>query len=225
MAAAAQAHAVRPPQPIFVTDAAAEHIPNLDLLKAELRSYHDCTCSCGCYAHDLNLQADRAIDFLRRRVAHRRPHEKQAMVFDIDETTLSNYRELLQSGFTYRKPEFDAWVNSAQAPAIPGSLRIYRVARRLGVAVFFITGRPVSQRAATERNLRAQGFTSWQGLTLRPVSTARESVEAYKSAARSHIIAQGYTLVLNVGDQWSDLKGTHEAEYNVKYPDPFYYIP
>ena len=39
------------------------------------------------------------------------------------------------------------------------------------------------------------------------------------------IAAAGYTLALNVGDQWSDLKGKPEAEYSVKYPDPFYFIP
>ncbi len=225
MVAAAQTPAAQPSHAIFITDAAAERIPNLDLLKAELKSYHDCTCTCGCYAHDLNLQADRAIAFLRSRAAHRRPHEKLAMILDIDETSLSNYKELLQSGFTYRKPEFDAWVNSAQAPAIPGTLRLYREAQRLGVAVFFITGRPTSQRAATERNLRAQGYEHWQNLILRPPSTGSESVDAFKSAARARIAAQGYTLILNVGDQWSDLKGTPEAEYNVKYPDPFYYLP
>ncbi len=54
-------------------DATAEHIPNLDALKTELREYHDCTCKCGCYAHDIDVQADRAIAFLRRRAAHRRP--------------------------------------------------------------------------------------------------------------------------------------------------------
>ncbi|MGA2168667.1 MAG: hypothetical protein ABSG62_10675 [Terracidiphilus sp.] len=29
----------------------------------------------------------------------------------------------------------------------------------------------------------------------------------------------------NPGDQWSDLKGKPEAEFSVKYPDPYYYIP
>jgi hypothetical protein len=47
----------------------------------------------------------------------------------------------------------------------------------------------------------------------------------YKSAERAKIAAHGYTLVLNAGDQWSDLKGKPEAEYSVKYPNPFYYIP
>jgi len=39
------------------------------------------------------------------------------------------------------------------------------------------------------------------------------------------MIAKGYTLALNVGDQWSDLKGKPGAEFSVKYPDPYYFIP
>jgi predicted secreted acid phosphatase len=62
-------------------------------------------------------------------------------------------------------------------------------------------------------------------LTLRPSSTDSESTSAYKSAARARIVAEGYRIVLNVGDQWSDLKGSPEAEFSVKYPDPYYLIP
>ena len=42
---------------------------------------------------------------------------------------------------------------------------------------------------------------------------------------RAGIVAEGYTIVLNVGDQWSDLKGKPEAEFSVKYPNPYYFIP
>jgi hypothetical protein len=28
-----------------------------------------------------------------------------------------------------------------------------------------------------------------------------------------------------VGDQWSDDKGEPQAEYFVKYPDPYYFLP
>lgn len=210
---------------VFVEDAAAERIGNLDVLKGKLKRYHDCTCTCGCYAHDLDLQADRAIAFLRRRAAHKRANEKLAVVLDIDETSLTNYSQKLRAGFNYVPRDWDAWVDAASAPAIPGTLRLYKEAQRLGVSVFFITGRPESQRAATERNLEAQGFTNWQKLILRPESAAKETTTEYKSSMRAGIVREGYKLVLNVGDQWSDLKGTPEAEYSVKYPDPFYLIP
>ncbi|MGA7339921.1 MAG: HAD family acid phosphatase [Terracidiphilus sp.] len=212
------------PGPAFSVDEPAERIPNLGLLVTELKQYHDCTCKCGCYAHDLDLQADRAVAFLRRRAAQRAANERLALVLDIDETSLSNYQEMLRAGFAFDAKAFDAWVNSAAAPAIPGSLRIDKEAQRLNVDVFFITGRPDSERNATEQNLRTQGF-AWKQLTLRPASAQSESVGAYKSAARAAIAAQGYKIVLNVGDQWSDLKGAPEAEYSVKYPDPYYFIP
>jgi acid phosphatase len=205
--------------------APGERIANLDALKAQIRKYHDCTCTCGCYTKDLDLQADRAIAFLRQRAAHRLPQEKLALVLDIDETTLSNYQEMTKADFAYDSNAFNAWVDSAKAPAIAGTLRLFKEAQRLEVSVFFLTGRPEAQRDPTERNLRAQGFQNWQQLMLRPPEQASATALAFKSAARAEIAAQGYALVLNVGDQWSDLRGNPEAEFSVKYPDPYYYIP
>ena len=205
--------------------APGERIANLDTLKDDLKQYHDCTCKCGCYARDLNLQADRAIAFLRLRAAHRKPKERLALVLDIDETTLSNYEEMVKAGFAYDSKAFGAWVESAAAPAIPGTLRLYREAHRLGVSVFFLTGRAEAQRTATERNLRAQGFDDWQQLILREPAQATSTALAYKSAERAAIEAEGYQIVLNVGDQWSDLSGKPSAEYSVKYPDPYYFLP
>jgi acid phosphatase len=218
-------HLAAQQQPAFSEDAAAEKIPNLDKLKAEVKQYHECTCTCGCYSHDIDVQADRAIAFLRQRAAHKRPGEKPALILDIDETTLSNYQEIIKADFGFNKEAFDAWAMTAQATAIPGTLRLYKEAQKLGVSIFFITGRPEDERDATERNLRAQGFDGWQGLTLRPAELAKQSAVEFKSGVRAKIAAQGYTLVLNVGDQWSDLKGKPEAEFSVKYPDPFYFIP
>jgi acid phosphatase len=205
--------------------APAERIANLDDLKAQLKQYHECTCKCGCYARDLDRQADRAIAFLRNRAAHRQSQEKLALVLDIDETTLSNYEEMVKADFAYDSKAFSTWVLSAKAPAIPGTLRLTQEAQRLGVSVVFLTGRPEAQRAATEQNLRSQGFQNWRQLILRSPAQASATARAYKSAARATLQAQGYSIVLNVGDQWSDLKGQPEAEFSVKYPDPFYLIP
>ncbi len=202
----------------------AEHVRNIGTLVAELKQYHDCTCACGCYAQDLNMQAESAIAFLDRRVQHRLPNEKLAVVLDIDETSLSNYQEMQRENYVFDSKNFDAWVNTASAPAIPGTLRLDKEAQRLGVDVFFITGRAESERAATESNLRAQGYV-WKQLTLRPSSAGSESATQYKSGARAQIAAQGYKIALNVGDQWSDLRGAPEAEFSVKYPNPYYLIP
>jgi hypothetical protein len=203
----------------------AERIPNFDTLKKQLKQYHECTCKCGCYAKDQDHQAERALAFLRNRAAHRRPNEKLALVLDIDETSLSNYEELVKADFAYNSAVFDAWVNYAKAPVILGTLRLYRVAQKLGVSVFFITGRADSEREATERNLREQGYQNWQQLYLRPSALASQPVSVFKSGARAAVVAQGYRIVLSVGDQWSDDRGAPQAEFFVKYPNPYYLIP
>ena len=101
---------------------------------------------------------------------------------------------------------------------------MYEEARRLNVAVFFLTGRPEGQRTSTEANLRLAGFSGWEKLILRGDSEKGMTALAYKSAERKKIVAAGYRIVLNVGDQWSDLRGKAPAEYSVKYPDPFYFV-
>ncbi|HEY1210338.1 MAG TPA: HAD family acid phosphatase [Terracidiphilus sp.] len=223
-ATTAQKPATHPASRVSVY-APAERITNFDVLKQQLRQYHECTCTCGCYAKDLDHQADRAIAILRARAAHRRPNEKLALVLDIDETSLSNYEEMSKADFAYDSAVFDAWIKSAKAPAIPGTLRLFQEAQRLNVNVFFITGRAESEREATERNLREQGYQNWQQLFMRSPALASQPVYIFKSGARAAIATQGYRMVLNVGDQWSDDKGKPQADFFVKYPDPFYLIP
>ena len=220
-----------PQQPRTAPVAPGESIPNLapllykvNALKTELREYHACTCQCGCYAKDLDIEADRAIAFLRNRSAHRKANEMLALVLDIDETALSNWPQMDAANFEYVSKDFNAWIASAQAPAISGTLRLNVEAKRLGVAVFFLTGRPESQRASTEANLRLRGYGGWQQLIMRAPEEKGATALAYKSAERAKIVAAGYRIVLSVGDQLSDLRGKPEAEYSVKYPDPYYFI-
>jgi hypothetical protein len=59
---------------------------------------------------------------------------------------------------------------------------------------------------------------------LRSPAEASATAQAYKSAARGTIQDEGFKIVLNVGDQWSDLRGKPEAEFSVKYPDPYYFL-
>jgi acid phosphatase len=200
--------------------------PLLDVtnsLKVELLQYHDCTGAAGCYAKDLDLQADRAIAFLRTRASHRSADEKLALILDIDETTLSNWAQMSAANFEYNSKDFNAWVESAQAPAIPATLRIFKTAEELGVSVIFITGRSETQRASTETNLRLRGFDKWEQLILRTADQQNLTAEQYKSEARGDV-SKKFRIALNIGDQWSDLRGANPAEYSVKYPDPFYFI-
>jgi acid phosphatase len=202
-----------------------EPTPNLGQLKMRLVAYHDCQRIHGCYAADLNRQSNLAIASLQRRVAKAKQGEKLALVLDIDETALSNWDEETQDDFGYVAKDWNDWVDKKQAPAIEGTLRLYNEAVKRGVSVFFITGRPRSQEAATTENLKAVGYHDWAGLALRGPHPPTQKVAEYKSGERAKIVAAGYHIILNVGDQMSDLNGNPQAELSVKLPNPFYYIP
>jgi acid phosphatase len=202
-----------------------EPTPNLGKLKTELIAYHNCTGNHGCYTSDLDRQIDMAITILRRRAGRAKPDEKLALVLDIDETALSNWDEELQDDFGYIAKDWNAWVDKKQATAIAGTLRLYKEAIAHGVSVFFISGRDESQREATTDNLKSAGYDRWAGLALRGPHPKQQSTTEFKSGERRKIVDAGYRIILNLGDQLSDLNGNPQAERSVKLPNPFYYIP
>jgi acid phosphatase len=202
-----------------------EPTPNLGKLKTRLIGYHNCTANHGCYTSDFDRQSDLAIAILRRRTARAKPGEKLALVLDIDETALSSWNEERQDDFGYIAKDWNEWVEKKQAPAIAGTLRLYKEAAARKVDVFFISGRGEAQRSATADNLKSAGYDHWVGLALRGPHPKEQSTTEYKSGERKKIVDAGYQIILNVGDQMSDLNGGPQAERSVKLPNPFYYIP
>ena len=155
------------------------------------------------------------------------------VVLDIDETSLSNWSAYKVNGWARivngacnleRGPcGLRAWQESARAPALKPTLNLVKRARTLGVAVFFITGRPANLRDATERNLREQGF-EWEGVILQPIGASFASAADFKAPERKKITERGYTILLSMGDQQSDLTGGY-AERTFKLPNPVYFLP
>ena len=145
---------------------------------------------------------------------------KPAIVLDIDETSLSNYAGLDAASFSSAGVVPGAVAGND--PAIQPTLDLYSYARSRGVAAFFITGRPDAVRGSTDSNLQGVGYS--QGYTLITKPAELETIE-YKSGERAKIEDQlGFTILVNVGDQDSDLAGGH-AVRPFKLPNPMYYIP
>jgi hypothetical protein len=205
---------------------AAEPMENFGVSRYRLADYADCVGTGGCYWADVEAQARRAEAELERLVATRKAGEKLAMVLDVDETSLSNYCEMKREDYGFLSAMFNEWeVSSAADMPVPGTLRLFNKARAAGVEVFFITGRPDEQRAATAKNLDAAGYKGWKGLGLRVGPQMTMGTAAFKSEERKKIVDAGYRIVMSVGDQWSDLNGESKAEISVKLPNPFYYLP
>jgi len=156
-----------------------------------------------------------------------------AVVLDIDETSLSNWPAYRLNGWgrvlsggcdlQHGPCGLREWQELGQSNAIPPTLALARRARELGVAVFFISARPASLYEATARNLKEQGYELTDVILL-PEGAQFASAVDFKAPERRKIAERGYTIILNIGDQESDLKGGY-AERTFKLPNPVYYLP
>jgi HAD superfamily, subfamily IIIB (Acid phosphatase) len=219
--------------------------PNLDFIKKQLLYYR-------CSQYDADIAA--VLDEAQRWVRMRAPQvANPAIVLDIDETSLSNWKRIYRDDFAYidkgacpldkeGEPCGDkAWQASEQAPAIGPTRDLYNLARCTDIAppcqkaeVFFITGRHENHpkvgdktpREWTLGNLEKAGYNgvSPDHLYMRPADS-HGPVAPYKTHARADVERHfNVTIIANVGDQESDLAGGH-AERTFKVPNPFYYIP
>jgi len=202
------------------------HVDNIYDVQRNVERY----ITSGAYDRDFARVVDDARAYLERRAnAVARP----AIVLDIDETSLSNWPAYKANGWTRivngpcnveQGPcGLRAWQALAQSKALSPTLELARRAKALGVAVFFISSRPPTLRQATEQNLREQGY-EWDEVVLLPADAAFASAVDFKAPERKKIADRGYTIVLTMGDQESDLKGGY-AERVFKLPNPVYFLP
>jgi acid phosphatase len=190
---------------------------NLDFVKDEIREY----VKSGRYEREIAAVAQQARGWIEQRATKKAPGERIAVVFDLDETLLSNWEEINGLGMGYVAATWEQWVADGKAPAIEPVREVYRAARQLGLEIYFITGRRERQRSGTEKNLRAIECIVSSALIMKP-DEARGTTEAFKTAARAKLAAQGVTIIANVGDQESDLAGGY-AKRTFKLPNPFYF--
>ncbi|MEU9481336.1 HAD family acid phosphatase [Streptomyces sp. NPDC048191] len=149
---------------------------------------------------DCQTVMDQALPYLKERIAEAGPGEKQAIVFDIDNTTLET-----DFGFSYPQP--------ANKPV----LNVAKYAQEHGVSLFFVTARPGIIYLPTEYNLEHDGYDV-SGLYVRGLFDLFKDVAVYKTAQRVDIENKGYTIIANIGNSATDLSGGH-AEKTFKLPD------
>lgn len=204
----------------LVACAPITHEPeNLSTLKEKVLSYSESEL----YEKDLTTATRGATAFLRARKAP--GDEKLAVIFDIDETTLSNLPHMKKTDWGYQPKVWDAWVATAEGEAIEPLRKIYQLAVELDYKIIFLTGRTEADRSATARNLRQEGMGTYDRLILRPRrgTAPYEKAIVFKTNVRKKLEDEGYTIVANFGDQTSDLEGGY-SERTYKLPNPFYRI-
>ena len=198
--------------------------PQFTELIRTLIGYHNS----GAYKSDLEVIGKQALAYVKKLPAR---GKQRAMTFDIDETSLANdWPQLVDPvNETYRPDAWAAWIAAAAAPAIAPTLAVFNAAREKGIEIFFITGRHPPQKKVTEKNLLRVGYKGWKEIIMEPMQSADGAVPlfptalSFKSAARWSLIERGYRIVMNIGDQVSDLQGGY-ADQTFKLPNPFYIV-
>jgi hypothetical protein len=234
----------------------SEHqMTNIDVLRQQIRNYYGDQLGTGVFAQDGYYAKEArktAASGQRYLAAPRHTLQTKAIVLDVDDTTLATYNYEIASNWAYNPATNATYVTGQLFPAVPGMVDMATAAEREGYAIFYLTGRPQAQEAATLGNLTADGVgvdanypkptglrNGEDGLFTKPAvadypaylktacagdTNGSCTTIHYKSATRAHIESLGYDIVANFGDQYSDLKGGY-ADRTFKLPNPNYYLP
>ncbi|MGZ4256907.1 MAG: HAD family acid phosphatase [Gaiellaceae bacterium] len=293
---AAVAIAAQQPADLTFTPQSERQMQNIDVGRAWAKNYYGApTAVAGSgasgtwdtplnqtsnYANEARSVAAKGENWLKshRKVANR------AIVLDVDDTTLTTWNYELYSNWDFNPTTNAQFVGLTGStftgnafPATPGMIDLVNQAKGYGYAIFWITGRGDSQRAATIANLEndtAAGLPDLTTVTISgktipevdanyqaptpidighggftdglftkppvgsypaylnkpeycgPAITAGASCATipYKAGTRAYIESQGYDIVADFGDQFSDLLGG-SADKTFKMPNPNYYLP
>ncbi|TSA30380.1 MAG: hypothetical protein D4R68_00865 [Ignavibacteriales bacterium] len=174
-------------------------IMNLGAAKNAVQAYYES----GAFDRECSRIIDDAID----QIDGINLSGKSAVVFDIDETALSNYEYTKEIGFGYVYKLWNEWQQKGIAPAIKDTKRFYDYLVLKNIHVIFITGRYAEVGEATKRNLIEQGYVKFDTLIIRSDSERKILAAEWKAAKREELVSKGYNIIACIGDQWSDLVG------------------
>ena len=213
---------------------------NLGELKRQLTAYGSTALPGGLtqYQTDQKRVTDAARDYIRARLAA--GVTRPAVVLDVDETSLDNLPQMAVNDFGYipqgecaideKGPKHGyacasvPWEQQGGAPAIKATLDLFNEFKAK-VSFFFITGRGPGQVPGTEANLSKAGYSGWVKLVTKPKAwPSAVSTANYKATERAKLVAEGFNILANVGDQPSDLAGGY-SERQFLMPNPFYRLP
>lgn len=218
-------------------------IPNLTLVENQIKAFYGDTVVDGEHVASPDSNYARQVGgiehdlsrYLAGAVRHTHGNSRPAIVFDVDDTTLITYTYELEHTFAFDPVSNDQFVQAQRMTEVFGMPDLVNQAAREGITVFFVTGRPESQRAATQGNLAKVGYqppADADHLFLKNAASPPPYLSCgstcttiqYKSMTRAHIESLGFTILADVGDQFSDLEGGHSGR-TFKLPNPMYFLP
>ncbi|MFZ0490944.1 MAG: 5'-nucleotidase, lipoprotein e(P4) family [Salegentibacter sp.] len=134
-----------------------------------------------------------------------------AVVLDIDETVLDNSAfeaRLVQNEKNYTPQGWAAWVNEANAPALPGAVDFINFAQKNDIDVFLISNRKEELLSPTLVNLKKVGVNIAADHVLLKTDTSN------KDARRANV-KSAHKVILYIGDQLTDFASIYDSPQDV----------
>ena len=148
-------------------------------------------------------------------------NKNDAVIFDVDETVLSNYDYAISIGFGYVYNLWDKWQLDEKSTAIPEMRNLYDWFIDKDVKIIFLTGRQFHTYQSTLNNLRKEGFNRFDTLICRNQGEVKTPTHQYKTSKREELFKKGYNIIATFGDQHEDLLGDYTG-LKVKVPNYIY---
>lgn len=126
-----------------------------------------------------------------------------AVIVDADETVLDNsaYEAfLIGNNFGYSSKTWSAWMDAAQAQAVPGAVAFCNFAKQQGVEIFYVTNRKMVGYEGTAKNFIELGFpfVDKQHLLVRTDTSDKQP--------RREMIMSDYEVAFLMGDNLNDFE-------------------
>ncbi len=190
-----------------------EKLLNLTTAKERVQQYYE--------GGQFDKELDEIIADAKNKFSKVEVKQNSTVIFDIDDTALLNYEASKKMGFGYVKSIVDEWVSKAEVPAIPQVKDLYDYLLQRDVKIIFLTGRFHDEYDYTFKNLVNEGFTTFDTLIVRRPEEQNLPAVEFKSKVRTTLTQQGYEIIGNVGDQWTDLDGPYSG-IKIKIPNYLY---
>ena len=200
---------------IIYISACSPGLKNLQYYKEDIAEYYDS----GRYG----LETREIIEDALRKIKNAPSVINPTVIFDVDETTLSNYKHIKEISFGYMPEHWNTWLDESKAEAILQTKYLYDYLVEHNYKIVFLTARGENQYEATYKNLVDEGYGKIDSLICKSNKYAKLSSAKFKEKVRKNLIDIGYNIVACVGDQESDILGEYTG-IKVKLPNLMYIV-
>ena len=170
-----------------------------------------------------NLEVSEVIEEGLEKIKNATSVTNPTVVFDVDETTLDNYKYIKSISFGYENKLWSKWMEEAKAEALLQTKYLYDYLAERDYKIVFLTARTADHYEATRKNLVEEGYTKIDTLICKSPNYDDSSSAAFKENERKKLVEKGYNIIACVGDQWSDLQGEHTG-IKIKIPNYIYIV-